>query len=562
MKDKINFKQIGTLLRKQRQERAAGFRKGNFDAFGFILRWFLILVFLAVFVIFFSRFTGIYLSVRTNGVENTGVRLYELLSMAYTLILVFMVIGGVSQINRQLFEADDITLLTGMPVSAKTIFLAKLVSIYFGQLVISAVCVLAVNFSVVYQAPQDWWYYVMTVVMCFVLPLISLAIAAMLAMPYHAAKQFLKERFVLYFIIVTALTAVLFYVYSVVLGAVRDMLLGDTLKYFFNEPVMNFLTRFSAALYPGVWFANFMLRKELLYSGIGILIVLVVCLVLAMVVIRSLMRWVLQSRIAGSWKFMRKEKRIKPQHSPFHALMKKDFLHIFRTPAYMFSYFSVAVLMPLMVYFCMTIGSSIVTKLIGINCDLELAIFLTLLFGALTNVFCSTNISREGAMFYSLKAYPLSYRSVFFSKVLLCMIVSVLSQFISAVLLLGTGYVVWWAAGFIFLGGVICSFAQICFATRYDFNHAKFSTEEDGEIKESGNTVSVIIVLGMVVSFLVGGSVLLLRLIFSLRLVEGLGYLTYLIVGVVSMCAAVLAFYYLMRKLGKKYYEFSGGGQL
>lgn len=227
----------------------------------------------------------------------------------------------------------------------------------------------------------------------------------------------------------------------------------------------------------------------------------------------------------------------------------------------MFSYFSVAVIMPMMVYFCMSVGASLVVKLIGVNCNVELAIFLTLLFGSLTNVFCTTNISRDGAMFYSVKAMPVSYKSVFFSKVFLCMVVTAFSQAISALLLFATGYLSLWIALFLFAAGMLCSFAQICFATRSDFNHAKFSTEEDGEIKVSGNTVSTIIVLGMLASFLIGGAVLLIRMLFTLRGWNG-EYITYLIVGVVSLCAAALAYYYLVRKLGKKYYEFSGGGLL
>ncbi len=562
MKDRIDFKQVGALLRKQFEERASAYRKGNFDVFGFLLRWFLIAVFLAVFIVFFGRFTVTYLSVKTGGVTVERTRLYELLAMTYTVILLFLVIGGISQINRRLFDADDIKLLMGMPVGAKTVFVAKLVSIYLGQLVISVACVLAVNVTVAIHTTQPWYFYLVTALFCFILPLISLAISALVAMPYHALKQFLKDKFVLYFILITLATGLLFYLYSIVLGAVRDMLLGDSLKFFFNEQVMNFLQTLTKFLYPAVWLADLLLGQNLLVAGLGLAGVLAVCLTVALLVIRRLMVWVMQARIAGDVHFIHKKSEIKAAKRPFLALMRKDFLHVFRTPAYTFSYFSVAVMMPLMVYFCMTIGSSIVVKLIGMNCDLEIAIFLTLLFGALTNVFCSTNISREGEMFYSVKAFPVDYKQVFFSKVLLCMLVTALSQLISAVLLAAMGYIIWWQAAFLFVGGLLCSFAQICFATRYDFNHAKFSTEEDGEIKESGNTASTIIVLGMLLAFLTGGSVLLLRLLTALRPVVGLGYLTYLIVGILSMMAAALAYYYFIRKLGERYYTFSGGGQL
>lgn len=562
MKDKINFKQVRTLLRKSAQERSSAYKKGNFDAFGFIIRWALIVVFLAMFVVFFGRFTNIYLAVKTGGLLRPQTRMYELLTMAYTLILIFLVISSVTQIDRQFFEADDMKLLVAMPVGASSVFIAKLISIYFSQFVISAACVLVVNIIIGTQVAQSALFYVMTAVFCPALPLISIAIGALIAMPFHAIKQFLKNRFVLYFIVITVILAAGFYLYSVVLNAVRDMLLGDSLKFFFNEQVMNFLQALNLYLYPAKWCADMLMGNNLLVSGLCLLGLVLACLAIAMLVIHRLMLWVMQSRIAGDVNFMRRKQTIAPKHNSFFALMEKDFLLIFRTPSYTFSYFSVAIIMPLMVYFCMTIGSSIVQKLIGMNCNLEIAVFLTLMFGSLTNVFCSTNISRDGEMFFSVKAYPLGYKKVFFSKVVLCLAVTAVSQIISATLLMAFGYVIWWQGLFILLGGLLCSFAQICFATRYDFNHAKFSTEEDGEIKESGNTVSVIMVVGMLSSFLIGGSVLLIRLLFALRLVAGLEFLTYLIVGGVSAIIAVLSYLYLISKLGVKYHEFSGGGGL
>ncbi len=561
MKDKIDVSLLKALLRKQRQERASSFKKGNFDAVGFTLRILLTAAFLVIFAIFFGKFSDIYLSIKTDGVYNPTARLYELLSIAYTAILIFMVIGGVSQINRALFDADDMKLFSAMPVGAKTLYVSKLLTIYAGQILFALLTILPVNITIAVHSPQPAWYYLMTAAACVLLPLISIAVASLLALPYNAVKQFLKPRFLLNFIIVTAITAALFYLYAMLLGAVKEMLLGDELKYFFNERVMDFLQSFANVLYPGKWLANFMLKRERLFSGLGILIMLIVCLILSMTMIRAILTRALQSRIAGGENFIYPKRKLTQRRTTFSALVKKEFLQIFRTPSYMFSYFSVAVIMPMMVYFCMSVGASLVVKLIGVNCNVELAIFLTLLFGSLTNVFCTTNISRDGAMFYSVKAMPVSYKSVFFSKVFLCMVVTAFSQAISALLLFATGYLSLWIALFLFAAGMLCSFAQICFATRSDFNHAKFSTEEDGEIKESGNTVSTIIVLGMLASFLIGGAVLLIRMLFTLRGWNG-EYITYLIVGVVSLCAAALAYYYLVRKLGKKYYEFSGGGLL
>ena len=561
MKDKIDFRLLGVLLRKRRQEQFSRIGKGKFDFVGFGMRVILILAFLVCFVVFFGRFLDIYLQVKTDYALNPSERLFEVLTAAYTLVLALMTIGAVSQINHALFAADDIRILSALPVGAKTLYLSRLITIYVGQIAFALLTVLPVNLAVVIHAPQGAWFYAMTVLTCLVLPLVSIGIASILALPYHAVRAALKNRFVLNFIVVTLLTAVLLFAYATVLEAVKELLLGDDLKYFFNESVMNKIAAVAASLYPANWMARFLLGQELIFSSVGIVVLLVVCAVLSAVVIRFLLLRALQSRISGAYNFIGHRKTLAKPHSPFFALLKKEFLVIFRTPNYTFSYFSVAIVMPLMVYFCMSVGSSLVVKLIGIQCNAELAVFLTLLFGSLANMFCTTNISRDGKMFYSVKAMPVDGRAVIFSKVLLCMIVTAVSQLLSAILLLSTGYLNAGFAVFLFFAGVLCGFAQVCVATKIDFIHPKFSTEPDGEIRESGNTVSTVIVLGLIASFLIGGAVLLVRMVLSLRgLAEQYAFVTYLLTGVVALGAAAVGCLLLMRNLNKKYAEFSGGG--
>ncbi len=558
MNDRIDFELVRTLLRKQRQERRFIFSKGNFDAVGLLLRLLLVAAFVAIFIVYFGQFAGIYLAIPTNNRADPMQRLYELLSIAYTGILVLMTVSCVTAILRELFLADDIKIFSAMPVGAKTLFVAKLVSIYRGQLLFALVTVLTVNISVLTVMAQGAWLYIMTVAVCLVLPVISIAIASIFALPFYAIRQFLQPRFTLLFITITLFTAGAIVVYSFILTAMKDLMVGVDFSSVFNGHTMSVIKVVVSYLYPCNWISSFLLGHEFVYDTIGIILLVAACAVVSMLIIRRILTRALQARISGDENFMYREQDVATKGSSFGSLMKKEFLVIFRTPAYMFSYFSVAVLMPLMVFFCMDIGASMVRDKIGIDCTLELALFLTLLFSALTNVFCSTNISREGTMFYSVKALPISHTSVVFSKVLFCMIVSVISQMISAVVLFWAGQVTWQIALFVFGIGTVFSFAQICFATRYDFNHAKFSTEDDGEIKESSGTVSTLIVLGMVVSFVIGAVVLIVRLMFVRD--ASMGYLSYVIASAITVVIAAVSYLYLVCRLKKKYYEFSGGG--
>ena len=560
MKDRLDFSIIKALLRKQFIEETYSYKKGHFDVIGFILRLLIVAAFVTVFVIFFGKFVDIYVAIKANGALNVSLRITELLTIVYTALIVAMTIGAIGQINKQIFGADDVKTFAAMPVPTKSLFVAKLVFIYGSQLMLSVVTVLAVNITVGLHVDMGSTFYLATALTCVFLPLITIAIASLLSLPFNLIKRTLSKHFVVNFIVITVVTAVLFYLYTILLSAIKEMLIGESnLRYFFNDNIMFGIASVCKFLYPAKWIANVFLGQDMLVSIISIVAVLAVCLAVSMTMIRVILTGALQSRMSGSTQFIKEKGKMSKQATSFLSLVKKEFLMIFRTPSYMFSYFSIAVIMPLMVYSCMSIGSSLVVKLVGINCDLELALFLTLLFGALTNMFCATNISRDGAMFYSVKALPLSCKNVFFSKVLLCMAVTLVSQLASAILLFATGYASWYVALIVFVVGTVFSFVHICIATRYDFNHARFSTEEDGEIKESSSIVSVIILLGLVISFIVGGAVFVSRILLLLRGAD-YAYLSYLIAGGACLIFAALSYWYFISKIEKKYYEFDRGG--
>lgn len=550
---------IWALTKKNLQEHASAFKKGKFDVVGFLLKLVLVGVLIWVFVTFFGKFLTIYQTLSYGGAQNPQARLFELLSIVYSVLVVFMVLNGVSVISRNLFTADDLKLFSAMPIGAGNIYVAKMISIYGGQVLVSTVSVLTINLTVAANIAQGAWFWGVTAVLCLGLPLISIAIASLLAIPFNALMRFLHTKFLLYFITVTAVAAAGLFVYFYLLSGVKELLLGDELKYVFSQRIMKIIVGCANWLYPGRWIAEVLTKQNLVVSIVGIALVAIVGFSLSAILLKKTLGWILSARISGTEKFILPKRNVSKQRSGFFALVKKEFLQIFRTPTYVFSYLSVTVVMPMMVYFCMSIGSSLATKLIGVNCNLELAVFLTLLFGALTNVFCATNISRDGGMFFSIKTMPVGWKSVLFSKILLCMVVTTLSQLVSAAMLFGAGFLSAPLAVFVFVVGLLCGFAQICFATRFDFNHAKFSAEEDGTAAVSSGAVSIIAVLGMAVAVLLGGGVLLVHVFAALHKLQ-IEYLVYVGLSVASVLLCALSCFYLMFRFNKKYYQFGEGG--
>ncbi len=559
MKVKQDLRVVGALLKKNGQERRSVFKQKNFDFLGFVLRILLTAAIVALFAVFFGRFCDIYLAVKTAGKADPVTRGGEMLTILYAIVVLGMTAACLGMFERKIFKADDNRLYSALPIGMNALFAAGLVSVYAEQAVVSAVIVLAINITYGLHAGVSGAFWLTTAALCFLLPLISISLASLIAGPYQLIKRFFKEQFVVFFVVVTAALGVFFWLYSIILGAVKELLLGDSLRYFFNDRVIGKIAAVASYLYPGRWIGYILTGVNLIEGWLGILLFVAVGFALSVVMIRLILRRSIQERNEGTQYFKRKKKAVKPPKSAFFALIKREFLLIFRTPSYAFSYFSVALVMPLMVYFCMDVTSSLLMDFVGLNCNVELALFLAMLFGALTNVFCGTNISRDGENFYVLKAMPVSYKEVIFSKVVLCAIVMGISQIASAILLAASALLAWYDALFVLAVGGAFGFVYICVATRYDFDHAHFSSEENGEISESGGTMSVIVVLGLIISFVTGGLLFLLKITEQLRNL-GLGYLTYILAAGCALIAVGGALFYLLFGLRKKYYEFTGGG--
>lgn len=539
-----------SLFRKKRWERAS-FRT---DPVGVLFRALTAVLFAAAFFLFFGKFLGLYLSIGTDGAPDEEGRLFELVVVCYALLILSFALSAAGTLLRRLFLSDDLKLLFALPVPPRSLLLSEFLSVCLGQELLSAgaSALLSAAFSLEISLPPS--FYVLLFGAGALIPPVALVLGALLALPFYLAVLFLRGRHVLSFLLVTALTAGGVVLYARLLGAVKELLLGDELKYFFDEGVMRAIAAAVSRLYP----ANALAKLVFGRADRGILLLAALFLA-ALPAAFFLVRVTLRRAVRSSPPRSVLSRGSAPPHSPFFALVKKEFFTVFRTPSYMFSYLSVAVVMPVFVYFCMSLGSSLIRRLLGLDCTAELALFLTLLFGALTNVFCSTNVSREGGMFYSVKALPLPPSTVFGAKIAFCMLVGGLSQLLSALILVFSGYMGAGEGAALFAVGVLFSLAQVCFATRYDFAHARFPAA-DGEAEETSSTAGVIVLLGLFAAFLLGGGALGVRLFLSLRGTPGNAALTYLCVFLLSLLFAALSCAYLFFRLPKKYNEFHEGG--
>lgn len=476
------------------------------DWAGILLMALLAAVIIAVFVVVFSKFVETYCGIKINRVSDIAARQFEIMSMAYFALILVFIFSGVSALNHTLFENSDLNILITMPFSSTDIFLSKLTTVYLKQLVFAIACVFSVNFTFfVTTGTLNVYNGLMTVVVAVLLPVIPLAVAAIITLPYHYLKTLVSSNYVLLFAVMTIIMALFCWGYSFVFDVAQNLLASVKITKLFDENVMKGIISFTKYNYPANLFAYLMLGREI-GKNIGILAgILVGAGAICFFLVRALFIGVTHSDFSVRIPHSHKKNLHFSNNTRFGALMRKEFLLVMRTPGYAYMYFTTAAIMPIMAYCSAKITIGVFSNLVGnVDVGFELCTFIAILYSTLTNTFCSTNISRDGYMSLTQKTLPYSPAKILGSKMAFCSIVAIASTLITCIVMAATLLESVQEAVVTLFATSMIAFAQIVFATKLDLAHPHFAKTDDGEIKEANSTVSAVIAVGLLTSCIIG----------------------------------------------------------
>ena len=551
---------IGVLLKKQLHERLSYFKRNrrNIDVVGMLLSAVLTVLVLGVIAVVFKQFIEKYSTIRINNVLDVQARLYEIMTIVYEIALLISVFGATSALTRAIFESDDRNVLIVLPIKPQAIFFAKMVSVYFSQALLSVCITLPLVIVFAEVTGQDIMFIVISTVASLLIPFISLGLASILCLPFYFVKRFFQSKYVLFLLSITALMAALFVGYAQILNFFENLLVTGDIKFFFSQEIMEFIINLTDKLVPANFLARLVFGIEPLKNGLILLGVIVVLGLIGFGVEYLLYNAAVKIRVQNNDGIVFHAKKLSRPRSVTRGLIAKEMGAILFTPDYAFQYISVAAILPIMVYFCMGLGESLLSQLLHVEMNFELALLLTVLFGSLTNTFCAINISREGRSFYMQKTLPIKHSKYIGVKIGLNLVVTILSVGVSTLVITLLGFLTYVEAIFVFGVGVVLGFAQICFATRKDLNKPYFPTEEDNTVKEGNGNVSTIIVLGMIISLIIGGIPLVYGVLNMLK-GGGMANFTYLFAGGLAVLVLIASLLYTFIGLRAKFERLSEG---
>ncbi len=495
-------------------------QKGKFDLIGSLLSLLTTVLVAAVFVLLVSTIAENYVVVEINKQPAPLERAKELLNLCYAIIILAMSFLCMEKMRSTLTQKKDKELFLRLPVKPQTIFMSKLCTLMIWNYIFALVLMGVVNVIFYLALKPAFTFWIYSVLAWLFLPMTAFLIATVLLVPYIKFIDFISNKYALIFLLLSALLIVAFILYSGLLSVVQSLLETGSIKFLFNERFIRTLQSLLEWTYPANCFASIVLGEDLLFSFAVVIAITLVSVAAVYFVSKRLFYATLYKNDNRRQKGRRKKRF--PVRSPLTALMRKEFISVFRDPKHLFSYFAIATAMPIMVYCCYTLFDSLIWNALGQRLNFALALLVLLIFSILTNTFCATNISRDGRSALNAKLFPLKPSKILLAKVLFCDIVSSLAIVASAIVLAN-------ATTLSVLDSVVCagiafvfSIAQIFIATRMDLNHAKVGASPIEMEKSSNRTVAKVVFLGLLLALVFG---LLALFITVFARVEGIEFL-------------------------------------
>lgn len=468
----------------------------------------------------------------------------EVLTLTILLVSVIAIISGVKRIYKNIIFTPNKMRMATLPIDSKEIFIYKIIYILLNQLsfIVLGLVPLGIAFGIASVAEVG--YYFLLVFSILLLPFVTTFLSLIFSIPYYYFVKFTQSKYILLIIVYALLFIGLFVLYSVFLGALNTLLSSGKLSGFFNEERLSFISRFSSFCQPFTSFALLLQGEKLALSIVVVISSVALSLGLGIVVLIYLFPLLSEDsekRVGAKIKPRVKEKK----SSQFAALIKKEFISVLRSPSAAFSLFSVALILPVLVYLSSSLMNTLVEKVLYIDIKFLLSFFVLALFALLLTIYCSSSISREGKTFYKQLLLPVNVVYLLLAKVVVSYSCSIFSILVSLIVLICTGFVNLLQALVIFVCVGMLSLALSLFSIKRDLLYPTYNKEESSQ---SSNITNIIAFIGVV---LINGSILLYGLINTLKAEALSVFIVYVLPILISIVLLGLSFLYFKNKLNK-----------
>ena len=480
---------------------------------------------------------------------------------------------GFHSVLSNVFNCKDADKLLYLPISGSAVFWAKFFVAYVNEAVAGALLLFITVLPFGIGMGVGIGYYLTLLVALLLVPLLPMLVSTLLAMPLSMLSAKIgkngavKTVFnVLLYLAVMALYIWLMQQFGYGGNGDENITDEEALK----KIVAMIVDHISAAIvyvHPDYMMAKTFVATDWMGLGdfaLGLAEFAALFALLALIS-KAFYGKMLTLTVEGGGSTIQKSKKslqIDKKSGVISQLIASDFKRVVRDPQMGFQAFAGMLIAPLIVVIFAIgfstgndIGVSLgeFIKQNGMIVGMSSMIYLTLLT-AVTNVLGLFPMSRENKSLYLLKTLPIPFEKVLLAKVLLATLVALVTDFITAILVVFVAGFNPLSALLLMLGLLAYGFGNMCLTTRMDLKSPKIGWSNfQTSLKNSKNSW-IAMLLGLLSGVIVGVTSMDFLLWYS---VSGARYIEWLMWIAIDLVGALYAYvgYRIMRNSAEKLFE-------
>lgn len=382
------------------------------------------------------------------------------LVVVLTILTFLLSLYLVKDINNVYFSRpNEIILLKSRPIDNYSIIFGKLAYVYLKSLIYNLLTIFVILVLYGDKLGYGITYHCYNTVSLIFLAFLELGLALLFSIIVRFIRNILNKSKLLSFLTTIILAFVLAIFYALVLKGFVNLVRGDSLNNLFNSSNVNTFTKISTYLYP---LYSVVALGTSLERSINFLVILVTCgtiFLLACLVFKFYYVSYLNGTNRTSKRYLDHEVKLTSTNK---ALIKKELFLSFNQADGVFSYFSLIVIEPLLIYAVISglnlifqTGNLVYFKQLYASGYLSMITALIILFVAVINATSSIALEKERRMLIKLKVLPISPVRQMTIKIIVPFVISSTFYLISLIVLIITKEIDGLSFGYLLVIGLI-----------------------------------------------------------------------------------------------------------
>ena len=410
-------------------------------------------------------------------------------------------IFAVGSIMNTLYFSKDNELFMVMPVTFNQLFISKIMMIYINELIFNFVYMLPILFTFGLLGHFSVIYFLLLFVFIPILPVLPIALASLISIPFMFIVKFFKKNIWLTIITILILVAGMFVLYMQLVSKISGAINIAEKQVSTGLRINREVEKLGSNVFIFSKLAISLVKFQNIYNIFLYLIGSFVLFMLCFLVIKPFYYKVATITLENTTSPKRKPKKFKAR-KPFNELLLNEIKLTFRSPSYIFQFFLFPVFMPLIVFTYDKLLITIAVNQAGQNMIFGSHILILLIIALMSNIISSIAISKEGSTFYLTKVSPIDFKLQVLAKLFFNAIFTIGAIIITTITtLLFTNLRV----EIVFLSAflvIILSLGHICHSFDMDLQNPILDWYDNSEISALSKSTTKSMVYALVLSLI------------------------------------------------------------